>query len=292
MVSILGAANQTITKKAVVVTGASTGIGEACARRLDKSGFRVFAGVRKAEDGHALKKISDQLVPVLIDVTDIVSIASAVETVTADVGEAGLAGLVNNAGIAITGPLEFLPISEFRKQLEVNVIGQIAATQAFLPLLRKGNGRIVNMGSMSGRLAYPFMGPYAASKFALEALTDSLRVELRPWGIAVSIIEPGIIVTPMREKSRAIASEIMKNLPPAAHDFYSSFISALHKTSTKMDKTGIPADVVAKAVEHALTAKNPKTRYLVGRRKAKFRMALFELIPDRLRDFLMTRRLT
>src|SRR5439155_3574156 len=147
--------------KSIVITGASTGIGRACALRLDRMGFRVFAGVRKTEDGEALKQqASERLTPVVIDVTDVASIARAAEMVAAEVGEAGLAGLVNDAGIAVAGPLEFIPIEELRKQLEVNVIGQIAVTQVFLPLLRKGHGRIVNMGSISGRLAVPLLGPY------------------------------------------------------------------------------------------------------------------------------------
>src|SRR5258708_33287478 len=183
--------------RSVVATGASTGIGEACALRLDRRGFHVFAGVRREVDGGALKqKASGRLTPILLDVTDASSIKSAAAAVAASLDEEGLSGLVNNAGIAIAGPLEFLPIDELRRQFEVNVIGQIAVTQAFLPLLRKGHGRIVNMGSISGRLAFPLLGPYAASKFALRALTTALRMELRPWGIPVSIIEPSGIATP------------------------------------------------------------------------------------------------
>jgi NAD(P)-dependent dehydrogenase (short-subunit alcohol dehydrogenase family) len=178
-----------IRQGAVVVTGASTGIGAACALRLDHLGFQVFAGVRRKEDAQALQaKASPQLMPIFLDVTDLDSITAAMHKVAITVGNSGLIGLVNNAGIAVGAPLEFIPITEFRKQLEVNVTGQLAVTQAFLPLLRLAKGRIVNMGSITGRSATPFLGAYSASKFALEALTDALRLELRPWGIWVAIL--------------------------------------------------------------------------------------------------------
>lgn len=277
--------------RAVLVTGASTGIGEACALRLDKLGLRVFAGVRKEADGERLQqKASDRLSPVLLDVTDGASIASAAETVGAAVGDAGLAGLVNNAGISVAGPLEFLPLDDLRRQLEVNVIGQIAVTQAFLPLLRRGDGRIVNIGSSSGRMATPFMGPYCASKFAMEALTDSLRIELRPWGIPVSIVEPGNIATPIWEKSLAEADEAEKKLPQRARDLYEPAIAAIREAAVKFAQAGSPADEVAKRVAHALTAKRPKTRYLVGR-NALVEATLAKLVPDRVRDGLIARQL-
>jgi NAD(P)-dependent dehydrogenase (short-subunit alcohol dehydrogenase family) len=276
-------------QKAVVITGASTGIGAACALHLDRLGFRVFAGVRKPADGEALQRqASDQLTPILIDVTDAASIAAAADTVAAAVGEAGLAGLVNNAGIGVVGPLEFLPIAELRRQLEINVIGQVAVTQAFLPLLRQGRGRIINMGSISGRVAMPFIGPYAASKFALEALSDSLRVELRPWGIEVSIIEPGPITTPIWEKSRALADELIQNLPQRGHDLYGEAIGIARKTIINSGQAGIPPDKVAHVVAHALTARRPKTRYLVGR-GLWFAVLFAKFVPDRLRDWLITR---
>ena len=274
---------------AVVVTGASTGIGEACAFRLDRLGFRVFAGVRREADGSALKrKASERLVPVLIDVTDAASIATAARTVGAAVGGAGLSGLVNNAGIVVVGPLEFLPVSELRRQLEVNVIGQIAVIQAFFPLLRKGHGRIVNMGSLSGKWATPFLGPYSASKFAMEALTDSLRMELRPWGIWVSIIEPGNVATPIWEKTKVVGAAIEAKLPQQAHALYRPDFAAVHKAADKLTGAGIPADVVARAVTHALTSKRPKSRYVVGR-DARIRVTLARLLPDRMRDALTVR---
>ncbi len=274
---------------AVVITGASTGIGEACALYLDQRGFHVFAGVRKSADGEALQqKASARLKPILIDVTQSETITTAAEAVTKAVGGVGVTGLVNNAGIAIGGPLEFLPIAELRRQLEVNVIGQVAVTQAFLPLLRAGRGRVINMSSISGRIAMPFFGPYASSKFALEALTDSLRLELLPWGIKVISIQPGAITTPIWEKSLAKANEISDKLPAEAHRLYGPRLTAVRQSARQSGEQGIPAEAVAEAVLHALTAKRPKLRYLVGQ-DAKAGALLVKLLPERLREWLVVR---
>jgi len=285
------ARSQIETRGAVVVTGASTGIGQACALRLDKIGFQVFAGVRKEADGESLKRqASERLTPVFIDVTEEASIASAADTVAAAVGAAGLAGLVNNAGIVVPGPLEFQPLGDIRQQIDVNFIGQIAVTQAFLPLLRKRRGRIVNIGSIGGRMATPFLGAYAASKFAMEAFTDSLRMELQPWGISVSIVEPGSIATPLWEKGQAAADEIDRKLPQTGHDLYDPAVAAMRRVADKLARSAIPPSAVAKAVAHALTAKRPKTRYLVGR-DAKLQAAVAKLVPDRMRDWLIVQRM-
>lgn len=273
----------------VVVTGASTGIGRACALRLDRMGWRVFAGVRRPADGEALRaKASARLLPVELDVTDEASIARAAGLVAESAGDAGLAGLVNNAGISVAGPLEFLPLEELRRQLEVNVTGQVAVTQAFLPLIRKGNGRIVFMGSISGRLATPFLGPYAASKFALEAIADALRVELRPWGIRVSIVEPGSIATPIWEKGQDAADELEQQLSPRGHELYDPAIAAVRQAARDAAARGVPPGRVAKAVAHALTAPRAKTRYLVGN-DARLQLAMASLLPDRARDSLVSR---
>jgi NAD(P)-dependent dehydrogenase (short-subunit alcohol dehydrogenase family) len=166
---------------AVVITGASTGIGRACALSLDALGFRVFAGVRKSDDGESLRRVaSDRLTPVFIDVTDKQSIAAAAGSVSREVGTAGLVGLVNNAGVAVPGPLEYLPLEELRRQLEINLVGQLAVIQAFLPLLRKARGRIVNISSLAGKLTTPFNGAYSAAKHGIEAFSDALRMELTP----------------------------------------------------------------------------------------------------------------
>lgn len=285
------ATNSATTRGGVLVTGASTGIGEACALYLDKLGFRVFAGVRRDADGEALrKKGSDRIAPVYIDVTDGASIAGARAVIESAAGGRGLQGLINNAGIVVAGPLEFLPLDEFRKQLEVNVVGQLAVTQAFLPLLRKARGRIINIGSISGRSATPFNGAYAASKFALEAMTDALRVELLPWGISVSIIEPGSVATPIWEKSREAAGEIARRMPAEARELYALAYDAMRAAAARIAQAGIPAAEVAKVVAHALMAEKPRTRYLVGK-DAKRQAVLTRLLPDRLHDRLVIKYL-
>jgi NAD(P)-dependent dehydrogenase (short-subunit alcohol dehydrogenase family) len=283
------AEKSTPARGAVLVTGSSTGIGEACALHLDGLGFRVFAGVRRDADGEALrKKSSERLKPIHLDVTDVSSITAVRDTLAREQIE--LSGLVNNAGIVVAGPLEILPLEEFRRQFEVNVIGQLAVTQAFLPLLRKARGRIVLMGSISGRFATPFIGAYAISKFALEAMADALRVELMPWGIEVSIIEPGSISTPIWEKSRQRSGEIARGIPAESHELYHRQYEAMRKAAKETAESGIPAREVAKTVQHALTAAKPKTRYLVGR-DAKRRARLVKFIPDRMLDRMIVKHL-
>jgi NAD(P)-dependent dehydrogenase (short-subunit alcohol dehydrogenase family) len=272
----------------VVVTGASTGIGAACALDCASRGMTVFAGVRDSRAGEALAaKGGSRLIPITLDVTDEPSIARSVEVVQRVVGEAGLGGLVNNAGVVIGSPLEVIPLSQLRKQLEVNVIGQIAVTQAFLPLLRRGRGRIVNMGSIAGRGTIPLLGPYSASKYALEALTDALRMELQPWGIQVSIIEPGAIATPIWEKSGKTAEELESLVGDEAKALYSEAVIRIREAVAQSAQRAISPDVVVRAVHHALTAAHPKTRYLVGK-DAKLRAWMVKWLPDRIQDTLLT----
>ena len=274
--------------RAVVISGASTGIGAACALHLDRLGFVVFAGVRKSEDGVALQKAgSDRLVPLELDVTDRTTIQKSHAVVFEATKDRGLFGLINNAGIAVVGPLEAVPISDLRQQLEVNVIGQVAVTQAFLPLIRQARGRIINMGSIAGRAATPLMGPYSASKFALEAITDALRLEVQQWGIHVSIIEPGAIATPIWNKSAIEAAERETAIETELRALYKPVVAAVRKVVGEASKRAISPDAVAKVVEAALTSPNPKTRYLVGN-DAKLRALMAKLLPDRISDKLLT----
>ncbi|MCB0193049.1 MAG: SDR family oxidoreductase [Anaerolineae bacterium] len=276
--------------KSVVISGASTGIGRACALHLDQQGLRVFAGVRKQADADDLQQAaSSRLTPIFINVTDTSTIATAAEQVGSALQGSGLTGLVNNAGVAFGGPLEFLPIEKFKIQFDINVIGQVAVTQAFLPLLRQAQGRVINMSSVSGRIAMPFIGPYAASKFALEALTDSLRVELKPWGIKVISIEPGAIKTPIWRKSLAEADAMIEELPPQAEILYGPAMERFRKIVARTGETGISAEVVAKTVAEALLTARPKTRYLIGR-DAKIGAFLGRFLPDRLRDWVVLQR--
>jgi len=277
-------------QRAILITGTSTGIGKACALYLDSIGFNVFAGVRREVDGNDLRKYaSARLTPVLIDVTDSESIDSALKFVSGEVGSSGLSGLVNNAGIVTaSGLLEFLPIAEIRNLLEVNLIGNIAVTQAFLPLIRRGHGRIVNMGSAAAIMPQPYMAPYAASKAALEAITDSLRLELKPWRIPVSIIESGIVYTPMWDKAETVAAITVKKLPQEAFDLYGSTINGvveILKNKKRIKMVAVSIDVVARTVARALTTKRPGTRYLVGS-VARLAAFLTWALPRRAIDWL------
>ncbi len=278
--------NQT-DQMTVVVTGASTGIGAACALDCAGRGMTVFAGVRDPRAGEALAtKGGPSIIPIMLDVTDEPSITRSVEVVQRAVGAAGLGGLVNNAGIVIGSPLEVIPLSQLRKQLEVNVIGQIAVTQAFLPLLRRGRGRIVNMGSIAGRGTIPLLGPYSASKYALEALTDALRMELQPWGIQVSIIEPGAIATPIWEKSAKEAEGLEASVSEEAKVLYREAVIRIREAISQAAQRAIPPEAVVRAVHHALTATHPRTRYLVGT-DAKLRAWMVKWLPDRVQDRLL-----
>ena len=224
---------------AVVITGASTGIGQACALELDRRGFRVFAGVRSDAAAKRLEsEASSRLTPLLIDVTDTALIGTAAEVVADLLNGDGLAGLVNNAGIAVGGPLEALPIDALRRQLEVNVIGQVAVTQAFLPLLRKARGRVVNISSINGGLAVPYMGAYCASKFALEAITDALRLELRQWNIEVSAVAPAMIATPIWEKSLAAADQLSQRIAPQTLALYDADLAAIRRSVERTARAG------------------------------------------------------
>jgi NAD(P)-dependent dehydrogenase (short-subunit alcohol dehydrogenase family) len=269
----------------VVVTGSSSGIGEATALHLRRLGFEVLAGVRRQEDAERLSGLG--LEPLQLDVTDAESVGAAREVV----GDRPLAGLVNNAGVAVSGPLEFLPIEELRRQLEINLIGQVAVAQALIPALRSGRGRIVNMSSIGGRVALPLMSPYNASKFALEAVSDSLRRELRGQGIQVSVVEPGGVKTPIWQKGNQAASAILDRMPAEAIERYGGLAGALRKQSHRIEEeTGISPQEVAETVGQALTVRRPKTRYLVGR-DAKARALVAKFLPDRAFDALIARAL-
>ncbi|HMD04542.1 MAG TPA: SDR family NAD(P)-dependent oxidoreductase, partial [Candidatus Binatus sp.] len=232
------------------------------------------------------KAASPRLSPVIIDVTDARTITEAAAQVEQALSDVPLVGLVNNAGIGIGGPVEFLEPSELRRQLEVNLVGPVAVTQAFMPMLRRSRGRIVFISSIGGKVATPLLGPYCASKFALEGLCDSMRAELKPFGISVSIVEPGGVKTAMVDKARSAADDALRSLPPDGVRYYGSQIEMLRGLIDSQEEAAVTADVVVKVVEHALTASRPRTRYLVGR-DAKL-MALFHwLLPDRAFDGLL-----
>ncbi|MEX0819494.1 MAG: SDR family NAD(P)-dependent oxidoreductase [Pirellulaceae bacterium] len=279
----------TLAGRAILITGASTGIGAACALELDRLGFRVYAGVRKPADGAALQtQASERLTPVLLDVTVAETIEQTAATIEAAVGQAGLFGLVNNAGIVVPGPLECVSLDDLRRQFEVNVFGVVGVTQAMLPLLRAASGRIVNIGSISGKAAPPYLGAYSASKFALESISDVFRMELHRWNIDVSIVEPDSVATPIWSKLLETASAMGTRLPAAVRSLYDQDLTSMAEASSKMDQTGMSVAHVVRAVRHALTARRPKTRYPIGVRTHLAFWAARHL-PDRTRDGFMRR---
>jgi NAD(P)-dependent dehydrogenase (short-subunit alcohol dehydrogenase family) len=256
---------------------------------MDTEGWRVFAAVRREEDAAALREAgSERLVPVMLDVTDAGQIAAVVERVAGEVGETGLDGLVNNAGIAVLGPLETIPVDDFRKQIEVNLTAQVAVTQAFLPLVRKAAGRIVFVSSIGGRMALPFGAPYHASKFGIEAVADCLRQELRPWKIDVAVIEPGSIDTPIWERGERIADEVSGRAHDSQEELYGKTIERFRAAVKRTAERGIPPEKVAKSIAHALTAGRPRTRYVVGT-DARGQAIARRLLPDRAFDALVAR---
>ena len=274
----------------VLVTGASKGIGRATTLALDALGWQVFAGVRKSVDAEQLRRrASARLVPVLLDVVDKDSIAEAREAVSSRTESYGLDGLVNNAGIAVAAPLEFIPVDDFRKQVEVNLTAQLATTQAFLPLLRQAQGRVINISSMGGRISTPLLGPYHASKFGLEGLSDALRIELRPWGIEVILVEPGAIATPIWGTSSEAADELLEQMTLQARELYGRQVAAAKANAARSSSNGTPPQAVARTIEKALTARRPKARYLVGT-DAKIAAAIATRLPVRLRDRLLSRQ--
>ena len=276
---------------AVLVTGTSSGIGRATALLLDAQGYRVFAGVRKEADGRELSQAcSDRLTPVTIDVTDAGQIESAREQLAEAVGDEGLVGLVNNAGVGGGGPIEFMPLDELRRTIEINLIGQVAVTQACIPLLRRSKGTIVFIASIGGRVASPFMSPYNTSKFAIEALGESLRHELRPWEIDVTVVEPGSIDTEIWSKGNEQIRERLDDMPEDARRLYGRQITRFGEVLNETASRGIPAEKVAEVVHKAIASDNPKHRYLVGT-DAKIGARLKGTLPDRTFSKLAARQM-
>jgi NAD(P)-dependent dehydrogenase (short-subunit alcohol dehydrogenase family) len=276
-----------------LITGASTGIGRATALRLAASGWTVLAGVRDPAAGESLaaEVESGRVLSLTLDVTDDEQIAAAVERVAGQTGASvsgGLDALINNAGIGIGGPLEVLAEEDWRRQFDVNVFAQIAVTRAMLPSLRRARGRIVFLSSIGGRVAMAFNGPYAASKHAIEAVGDALRVELHSSGVQVALIEPGSVATPIWDKSRGEADKL--SIPPELSAQYGKVPAALDKVLADTGGRGISPDAVAEAIEKALTASRMPSRVLVGR-DAKLMLAAKRVLPDHVFDRIVRRRI-
>jgi NAD(P)-dependent dehydrogenase (short-subunit alcohol dehydrogenase family) len=274
--------------RAVLVTGTSTGIGEACVRRLAGDGWTVYAGVRRAEDGDRLAASDGDIRPTMLDVGDADHINQAVAQIRADVGDHGLAGLVNNAGVGVGGPVEYLGDAEWRWVFDINLFGPVALTRQAMPLLRAAGGRIVHIGSVGGRIASPGLAPYSASKHAMEALAEAQRQELRRAGasIRVSIVEPGEVQTAIWDKGDVAVEQLERALRGESRERYGWLVDQSRGFIDEGRQKGVPADRVAKAVEHALTARRPKARYLVGP-DAKLLGHVVSRAPDRLRDAMV-----
>jgi NAD(P)-dependent dehydrogenase (short-subunit alcohol dehydrogenase family) len=283
----------------VLITGTSTGIGRACAVQLARQGFSVWAGIRNSAEADSIEQAGVEapipIRPIELDVTDMASIRSAEKAIRSHVGDDGLYALVNNAGICIVGPVEFIALEAWRQQLEVNFFGVIAVTQIMLPLLRAGNSRrashgsrIVNMGSITGEISTPLFGAYSASKFALRAMNDALRLELRPEGIHVSLIVPGTIQSEIWRKEKECVAAIVAGSPAREH--YGTLIDNVSGYVFSCAEQAIPAQRVADAVQQCLTSAKPRIQYRVGW-EAQVGSRAKKFTPDRLFDFLLARKL-
>ncbi|MDI1364140.1 MAG: SDR family oxidoreductase [bacterium] len=277
-------------RRSVVVTGVSTGIGWATAQVLIAKGFHVFGSVRKAADAQRLRDaFGAAFTPMVFDVTDEVAVRAAARKVETDLKGAPLAGLVNNAGIAVAGPLLYLAIDEFRQQLDVNLTGVVIATQAFAPLLGAQSptiqtpGRIVNISSVGGKNANPFMGPYCATKFGLEGLSESLRRELLPFGVDVVIIAPGAVATPIWDKAEAV------DVARYANTVYAPALERMRAFMLSLGKSGLPPETIGEAVHLALTTPKPKTRYVLS--PDPFQVFMTGILPKRTLDRIVGKRL-
>ncbi len=272
--------------KTAVITGCSSGIGRACTQRLVGEGFRIFAGVRRPEDGEKLKtEIGPNLIPIIVEVTDAESIQAAAIEVEGKLNGSGLGALVNVAGIGSSGPLEFVTPADLRHVFEVDVFGQIAVTQAFLPMLHKSQGRIVNVSSVGAHIAIPFGGALCAAKGAFGLLSDALRLELRPFGVRVCTVEPGAIYTPAVDKTLGDVESVIGKLPKQGVDRYAHMLRTFTSRAYARERNGSPPEVVANAVLSALTDPHPSTRYVVGKH-ARLLTLFSKILPDRLLDAL------
>ena len=273
--------------KSVVITGASSGIGRSSVARLVRSGWRVVATVRKLADGAGLQsEFGPGVTPLIMDVTHRESIVAAAEHVTSELAGHGLDGLVNVAGIGMVRPVEYVSSTDLRNIFEINVFGQIAVTQAFLPLIRQARGRIVNISSVGAHIAIPFGSLINASKAAFGTFSDTLRMELKPFGVRVSVVEPGAIKTPAVEKTLGNIEEVIHDLGPEAGAQYGDMLRRFAKRAYAQEMNGSSPDVVAAAVHHALTSPRPRIRYRVGKH-ATLLPVLAATLPDWLLDALL-----
>lgn len=264
----------------VIVTGASTGIGAAAARELARRGFHVLAGVRRDQDAAAIR--GPGIEPLILDITEPDHIEALVTRVNGDPQRRAVRALVNNAAVQANVPIEAFAIDEWRRMFEVNLFGQIAVIQALLPALMRNRGRVVNISSVGGKVAMATYGPYAATKFALEAVSDSLRREVAAFGVSVVVIEPGAVRTEMLGRAIATAGELVSAMTPEQSRRYGDLVHAVNAQAVASTKSGLPAEAAAKVIGKAVTTRKPRTRYPVGREAAMIRWLPF--LPDRMLD--------
>jgi NAD(P)-dependent dehydrogenase (short-subunit alcohol dehydrogenase family) len=278
--------NSSDRRELIVVTGASTGMGAASARELARRGFHVLAGVRRDVDADALR--GNGIEPHILDITVEADVAAIAERVEHDPQRRALRALINNAGVAINAPVEALPIAQWRRQFEVNVFGQVAMIQALMPSLLRSSGTVVNISSVGGKVALPTYPAYAGSKFALEALSDSLRREVGRLGVKVVVIEPGAVKTAMAERGVATADRLKDDMTADQLSRYGSLIDAMSEMARSFDKDGVSSEHAANVIAKAATASRPRTRYTIGRDAAML-ARLSRVLPDRVLDRVVRR---
>jgi NAD(P)-dependent dehydrogenase (short-subunit alcohol dehydrogenase family) len=277
-----------LRREILVVTGASTGIGAATARELARRGFHVLAGVRRGNDADALR--ATKLEPIMLDITNEAEIAALVKRITDDPGRWPLRALVNNAGIGVNAPVEVFPLSEWRRLFDVNLFGQIAMTQALLPALIKSRGTVVNITSVGGKVAMATYGPYAGTKFALEAVSDALRREVEPLGVKIIVVEPGAVTTDMLGRVAATGERIISGMTTEQRGRYATLMHSIVSQAQAAIPRGVPAEEAGRVIADAIISKRPHTRYTVGR-DAAIIVCLVRFLSDRMLDRLLARTL-
>ncbi len=270
----------TKAEEIVIITGASSGIGEATARELARLGFYVLAGVRRDQDADAIR--GQSIEPLVLDITNPGHVNALAARVREDPEGRAVRALINNAGVGVNAPFEVFPIDEWRRLFEVNFFGHIMMTQALLPALIRSKGRVINISSVGGKIAMATYGPYAGTKFALEAVSDSLRREIAGLGVKVIVVEPAAVQTQIGAQAIATAHRIAATMTPEQDQRYGALVHAVTGQAASAMESGVSADVAAQVLAKAVTARKPRTRYTIGREGAL--LPLLTMMPDRMLD--------
>jgi NAD(P)-dependent dehydrogenase (short-subunit alcohol dehydrogenase family) len=271
------------TQEIVVITGASSGIGEATARELARRGFHVLAGIRRDQDADAIRGLNIE--PLILDITNPDHIRALADRVHGDPQGRAVRALMNNAGLGVNAPVEVFALDQWRHLFEVNFFGHIAVTQTLLPALIRSKGRVINISSVGGKIAMATYGPYASTKFALEAVSDSLRREIAPLGVQVVVVEPAAVRTKIGDRAIARAQEVASTMTPEQSERYGRLVEAITAQAASAMESGLSADAAAKVIAQAVTARKPRTRYTIGREAAL--LPLLTTLPDRMLDRIL-----